>query len=154
MLDAVLVRLVFFVRGFTQVVPLEKKMQDDSAAPAATSHPFAVPAVGNPLPATQSLRAGRGVWRPEGSGRRKRPQSVPMVPNAATLDANGAHNQESGGPAAQPRVPAGVRLGETVLPGHEGGSVGTLQKSDEPRIEDEERVRRRPQAQRGARSFP
>ena len=65
--------------------PLATMMQEESTAPAARSHPFATPAVGSPPPATQSLRAGRGVSRPKGTGRSARPPSAPGVLNAATM---------------------------------------------------------------------
>ena len=64
--------------------PQAKMMQEDSAALAATSLPFATPAVGSPVHVTLRLRAGRGVLRPKGTGRGARPQSVPMVLNVAT----------------------------------------------------------------------
>ena len=64
---------------------LATMMQEESTALAATSHPFATPAVGSPRPATQSLRACRGVSRPKGTRRSARPKSAWRVLSVATM---------------------------------------------------------------------
>ena len=64
---------------------LATMMQEESTALAATSHPFATPAVGSILPATQSLRACRDVSRPKATGRSARPKSASGVLSVATM---------------------------------------------------------------------
>ena len=59
-------------------------MQEESTALAVTSHQFDTAAVGSPRPATQSLRACRGVSRPKGTGRSARPKSAWRVLSVAT----------------------------------------------------------------------
>ena len=66
--------------------PQATMMQENSAAPAATSHPFVTPAASSILPATQSLRpAGKGLLSLEGKGRGARSRSVTRVQDATAL---------------------------------------------------------------------
>ena len=143
-------------------------MQEESAAPAATSHHFATSAVGSPVPATQSLRAARGVfgtWKEQDVTRGFEPRKqwsrksvgffVEPTGKCADSIRLELSTQESGRLASSSSVLRRVRAEEKErLPDKEEEAWELFSQFVKPQTQDEERVRERLQAQCAAWSVP